>query len=251
MAKANNEFILGPTERASNDAAGASAGDGEVRRMVAEFLAGRASAEAGPTTDRGADPDPQRTWLQSFLEGPDAADAWAANGDWRARFAEAAPSPSMLMAFAAAPVAFLGVALFAAMVLDPAPAAPGREPASSTGAPLTGVAAGVSAAGANPYPRQRLAVERKGEDRRTVPTRSAALGADRASLSSPAAAIELPEGARVVAIALDGDRLAVHVDGPESAGVIIYDALEGRVVAEVPFAEQRGDAPQKTGARNP
>lgn len=48
-------------------------------------------------------------------------------------------------------------------------------------------------------------------------------------------AISVPAGAAPGAIALDGDRLAVRLDGPDGAVVVIYDLAKGEVVARVPF----------------
>lgn len=57
--------------------------------------------------------------------------------------------------------------------------------------------------------------------------------------------IEAPAGAVPGAIALDGDRLAVRLDGPDGVVVVVYDLAKGEVVARVPIrasdASSRGE----------
>lgn len=65
--------------------------------------------------------------------------------------------------------------------------------------------------------------------------RSAGVGA----LSPTPAGIPLSTGAQVAAMALDGDRLAVRVEGPSGAEVVIYDLAAGQVVQRIPIV--RGD----------
>ncbi|PQA88526.1 hypothetical protein [Hyphococcus luteus] len=52
------------------------------------------------------------------------------------------------------------------------------------------------------------------------------------------AGIAIPAGAAPGAIALDGDRLAVRLDGPDGAEVVIYDLAKSEVVARVPFKRE-------------
>ncbi len=52
------------------------------------------------------------------------------------------------------------------------------------------------------------------------------------------AEIAIPAGAAPGAIALDGDRLAVRLDGHDGVEVVIYDLAKGEVVARVPFRTQ-------------
>jgi hypothetical protein len=47
--------------------------------------------------------------------------------------------------------------------------------------------------------------------------------------------IAVPEGAAPGAIALDGDRLAVRLDGPDGVEIVVYDLAKGEIVARVPF----------------
>ncbi len=52
-----------------------------------------------------------------------------------------------------------------------------------------------------------------------------------AALPAARGAIALPDDARIEAIALDGDRVALHVEGPAGHEIIIYDYREGRQLA--------------------
>ncbi len=47
--------------------------------------------------------------------------------------------------------------------------------------------------------------------------------------------VVMPAGAAPGAIALDGDRLAVRLDGPDGVVVVVYDLEKGEVIARVPF----------------
>ena len=49
--------------------------------------------------------------------------------------------------------------------------------------------------------------------------------------------IGIEPGAAAGAIALDGDRLAVRVDGPGGGVVVIYDIAKGEEIARIPFRE--------------
>lgn len=53
-------------------------------------------------------------------------------------------------------------------------------------------------------------------------------------------AIVLPDGAVASTMSLDGERLAVRIDGPDGAAIIIYDLGLGAVVQTVPITA--GDA---------
>ncbi len=48
------------------------------------------------------------------------------------------------------------------------------------------------------------------------------------------AALALAPGETVGAIALDGDRLAVRVAGPDGVVVVIYDIVKGEEIARIP-----------------
>ena len=47
------------------------------------------------------------------------------------------------------------------------------------------------------------------------------------------AALALPQGARVTAMALDGDRLAVQVESPAGGHIVVLDLATGRTIARV------------------
>ncbi|WP_425410263.1 hypothetical protein [Hyphococcus sp.] len=51
-------------------------------------------------------------------------------------------------------------------------------------------------------------------------------------------ALSYPAGAAPGAIALDGDRLAVRIDGPDGVTVIVYDLEKGEVIARVQLTAQ-------------
>jgi len=67
------------------------------------------------------------------------------------------------------------------------------------------------------------------------------MSGQRAMLAIPASsadgAIALPEGAAPGAISLDGDRLAVRVDDPDGAVIVIYDLAQRRVIQSVPIVK--------------
>ena len=53
--------------------------------------------------------------------------------------------------------------------------------------------------------------------------------------SAASAPIALGAGEAAGAIALDGDRLAVRVDGPDGVVVVVYDIAQGEEIARIPF----------------
>lgn len=55
-------------------------------------------------------------------------------------------------------------------------------------------------------------------------------------------AIALSDDQRVRSIALDGDRVALHIEGPEGQEILVYDFLQGRVIAEAPINTASLDA---------
>lgn len=59
-----------------------------------------------------------------------------------------------------------------------------------------------------------------------------------AAAEGAAAAIALPAGAEIGAMALDGDRLALRVNTDEGAMIVIYDLAEDAVVKTVPLTEE-------------
>ena len=56
--------------------------------------------------------------------------------------------------------------------------------------------------------------------------------------ANAAGALSLPKGAEAGAIALDGDRLAVRIDGPDGSYVAIYDLTSGAVVQTIPIVPE-------------
>ncbi len=58
-----------------------------------------------------------------------------------------------------------------------------------------------------------------------------------ASTGVASAGIALPENMAAGAISLDGDRLAVRIDGEDGASVVIYDLVQGAVVQTIPIVE--------------
>lgn len=54
-------------------------------------------------------------------------------------------------------------------------------------------------------------------------------------LSGALSALTIPEGGEVALLALDGDRLAVHVRWPDGGEIAILDLATGNVVSRVPI----------------
>jgi len=52
------------------------------------------------------------------------------------------------------------------------------------------------------------------------------------------ARLPLPSGAAVKSMALSGNRLAVHYDGPAGAGIAILDLVTGQPVSQIDLAPQ-------------
>jgi hypothetical protein len=52
--------------------------------------------------------------------------------------------------------------------------------------------------------------------------------------------IRYPVGAAPGAISLDGDRLAVRIDGPDGVEVVIYDLTKGEVIARIALKAETG-----------
>src|SRR5690554_6045244 len=68
----------------------------------------------------------------------------------------------------------------------------------------------------------------KGRTAKPAPASAAVMPAD-----APAPLL-LPEGGRIVALTLDGDRLAVNVEAPSGGQIIVYDLRAGAVERIVP-----------------
>lgn len=54
-----------------------------------------------------------------------------------------------------------------------------------------------------------------------------------AAIAANPSAIGLPAGSDVTAMSLDGDRLALRVDGPQGGFIVIYDLSAGAVVQRI------------------
>ncbi|MEZ5914237.1 MAG: hypothetical protein R3C42_01240 [Parvularculaceae bacterium] len=66
-------------------------------------------------------------------------------------------------------------------------------------------------------------------------------------------AIGIGEDLRIEGVSLDGDRIALHVESPNGAEIIVYDYVEGRVIALAPIvtagiAEGDGLPPRRSAA---
>ena len=116
----------------------------------------------------------------------------------------AAAAPSMITGLVAMPVAFLAVVLIA-LSLFGAPDDSARPRAAAT-EPLTQPALAPAAG------------------------RAASPALISASASAPGV-IQLADDARVQAIALDGDRIALHVESPAGREIVVFDYREGRQIA--------------------
>lgn len=46
-------------------------------------------------------------------------------------------------------------------------------------------------------------------------------------------AVEIPKNAKIVSVSLSGNRLAIHHDGPQGAGIAILDIDTGRRVVDI------------------
>ncbi|WDI32519.1 hypothetical protein PUV54_04835 [Hyphococcus flavus] len=55
--------------------------------------------------------------------------------------------------------------------------------------------------------------------------------------------ISYPAGMTPGAMAMDGDRLAIRLDGSDGAVVVVYDLAESKVIARIPFSAEP-DEPQ-------
>lgn len=63
-----------------------------------------------------------------------------------------------------------------------------------------------------------------------------------ASMGDVSTAIVLPQGVSAGAISLDGDRLAVRVNGDSGAMIVIYDLASKSVIQTIPLVETVGSA---------
>ncbi|HET6389186.1 hypothetical protein [Hyphomicrobium sp.] len=71
-----------------------------------------------------------------------------------------------------------------------------------------------------------------------VPDRSAGQSVQTVTVSPGATlSLEIPAGARIASVALSGNRLAVHYEGPSGPGIAIIDIGTGQRVADVKLME--------------
>jgi len=78
-------------------------------------------------------------------------------------------------------------------------------------------------------------LEQPGNDRARL-AKGAALSASAVSLDTfvaDPAPIILPKNVKPTAIALDGDRIALHIEGPDGGAIVLYDAVNGRVLQQI------------------
>ena len=90
-----------------------------------------------------------------------------------------------------------------------------------------------------PAPVVAAAAERAAPDRLLQPSARPATGASYSAATTQApqsAGIPIAEDARISGIALDGDRVALHLEGPMGQQILIYDYSKGRVIAQTPIA---------------
>lgn len=70
----------------------------------------------------------------------------------------------------------------------------------------------------------------------TQPARRPAAAPSLASTTAQGAgAITLGEDSRVAGISLDGERIALHVETPSGAEIVLYDFAQGRVISSAPI----------------
>ncbi len=61
------------------------------------------------------------------------------------------------------------------------------------------------------------------------------------SISAQAGAIGIAPGADITAMSLDGDRLALRVDGPDGVSIVIYDIARGAVIQRIPVTQAQSN----------
>ncbi len=90
-----------------------------------------------------------------------------------------------------------------------------------------------------PAPRTDVAAAKyAAHDRLLQPSARPATGASLSSARSQSpqpAGIEIAEDARISSISLDGERVALHVEGPMGQAILVYDYQKGRMIAEAPI----------------
>ena len=137
------------------------------------------------------------------------------------RFAEAVGTRNLYIIIAAMPVVFLVVVIAIVSALGE-PAGKKAQSSAFAGAVLSQPAENASALD------------------QSLPATSRALAATPASaLAAEAAPLVLPRGAIVGAMALDGDRLALRVEGETGGEIVIYDLTRGAVVQRIKVSPQQ------------
>ncbi|GJL91699.1 MAG: hypothetical protein DHS20C04_13580 [Hyphococcus sp.] len=77
-----------------------------------------------------------------------------------------------------------------------------------------------------------------GKKDKAAPIESAAAAEEQAAAPATEIAerVAISEGQTPGALALDGDHLAVRIDGPAGVEVVVYDLAKGEVIARIEFA---------------
>lgn len=89
-----------------------------------------------------------------------------------------------------------------------------------------------------PAPKVGAAVETAALDRLQQPSARPATSASLSAAGTQApqfVGIRIEEDARISGISLDGDRVALHVEGPMGQEILIYDYSKDRVISQTPI----------------
>lgn len=138
------------------------------------------------------------------------------------RIAEAIGTRNLYIIIAAMPVVFLIIVIAIVSALGQ-PGSKGEKSAAGEGSVLSQPAETVSTLEQPPAASTSEALA-------VVPTSAAA--------ADPAPLV-LPRGAHVGAMALDGDRLALRVEGENGGEIVIYDLTRGAVVQRIRVTPQQ------------
>ncbi len=101
-----------------------------------------------------------------------------------------------------------------------------------------------------PAPRTGSSPARAAVDTLVQPAQKQATGATFSSTGRTTAripAIHLDEDAKVADLALDGDRVALYVEGPMGRQIYVYDYALGRMISETPIETAALDAGDSLG----
>lgn len=141
------------------------------------------------------------------------------------RFADAIGTRNLYIAIATMPVVFL-VVVMATLSAIGRPAE--KETAAVAGSVLSQPAEFAAATQAN-------GPADKAEALAAIPIAAAAA----------AAPLVLARGAKVGAMALDGDRLALRIENENGGEIVIYDLARGAVIQRIPIMPQQSAAPDE------